>query len=144
MTHQRGIAICLALSLIVTAATTCTKESSNPVVDDAVKAAGPWLATVDSGDYGMSWDQSAGLFRDALTRDKWDQALQSARKPLGPMVSREVKSTRYATSLPGAPDGEYVVIQFAAEFARKKSAVETVTSMRDPDGVWRVSGYFIK
>jgi hypothetical protein len=47
-------------------------------------------------------------------------------------------------SLPGAPDGEYVVIQFATSFENKKSAIETVTPMLDSDGEWRVSGYFIK
>lgn len=48
------------------------------------------------------------------------------------------------TQLPGAPDGEYAVIQFETSFANKKSAIETVTPMKDPDGKWRVSGYFIK
>jgi len=48
------------------------------------------------------------------------------------------------TSMPGAPDGEYVVIQFESSFANKESAVETVTPMKGEDGVWRVSGYYIK
>jgi hypothetical protein len=60
------------------------------------------------------------------------------------MVSRRVKGAQYATSLPGAPDGEYVVIQYDTSFAHKASAVETITPMRDGDGQWRVSGYFIK
>ena len=59
-------------------------------------------------------------------------------------MSRQVISTKYATSLPGAPDGEYVVIQFKTSFENKASAVETVTPMKDPDGEWRVGGYFIK
>jgi len=49
-----------------------------------------------------------------------------------------------ATSLPGAPDGDYVVIQFQTSFANKASAVETITPMRDRDGAYRVSGYFIR
>ena len=48
------------------------------------------------------------------------------------------------TSLPGAPDGEYVVIQFDTSFTNKKVAVETVTPMKDEDGIWRVSGYYVK
>jgi hypothetical protein len=63
---------------------------------------------------------------------------------MGDFISRSVKSAEYATSLPGAPDGEYVVIQFSAGFTNKKSAIETVTPMKDPDGKWRVSGYYIK
>ena len=60
------------------------------------------------------------------------------------LVSRRVKTARYATSLPGAPDGQYVVIQYRTSFANKKSAIETVTPMRDSDGQWRVSGYYIR
>ncbi|MBM4320898.1 MAG: DUF4019 domain-containing protein, partial [Deltaproteobacteria bacterium] len=55
----------------------------------------------------------------------------------------KLKSARYQTSLPGAPDGEYVVIQFESSFENKRSAIETITPMLD-SGKWRVSGYFIK
>jgi hypothetical protein len=54
-----------------------------------------------------------------------------------------VESAQYRTSLPGAPDGEYVVIRFKTEFENKKEAYETVTPMKDKDGEWRVSGYYI-
>jgi len=37
-----------------------------------------------------------------------------------------------------------VVIQFQTSYENKKSAVETVTPMVDPDGEWRVSGYYIR
>ena len=64
--------------------------------------------------------------------------------PLGKLISRKFKSATYATSLPGAPDGHYVVIQFNTSFENKKSGIETVTPMMDKDGMWRVSGYYIK
>ena len=51
---------------------------------------------------------------------------------------------QYAESLPGAPDGEYVVILFKTSFEGKAEAVETVTPMRDADGEWRVAGYYIR
>jgi hypothetical protein len=60
------------------------------------------------------------------------------------MLSRKRKNATYSKTLPGAPDGEYVVIQYESSFERKQSAVETVTPMLDKDGKWRVSGYFIK
>jgi hypothetical protein len=53
-------------------------------------------------------------------------------------------SWEYAEKLPGAPEGKYVVIQYETVFENRASAVETVTPMLDPDGVWRVSGYFIR
>ena len=63
---------------------------------------------------------------------------------MGKLISREVKSAVYESSLPGVPDGEYVVIQFETSFENKKSAIETVTPMLEKDGKWRVSGYYIK
>jgi len=47
-------------------------------------------------------------------------------------------------ALPGAPDGQYVLIQFNASFEQKAHAVETVTPMLERDGTWKVSGYFIR
>ena len=70
--------------------------------------------------------------------------MQAVRTPLGSLISRQVKTQTYKTELPGAPDGEYVVIQFDTSFENKRSAIETVTPMRDKDGAWRVSGYFIR
>jgi hypothetical protein len=55
-----------------------------------------------------------------------------------------VKRARYETSLPGAPDGEYVVIQFETSFENKKAAIETVTPMFEKNRGWRVSGYYIQ
>ncbi len=110
----------------------------------AESAALEWLFLVDEGKYGESWEETAAYFKNAVGKDQWEQTLRAVRKPLGNAVAREAKSAVYATSLPGAPDGEYVVVEFSTSFANKKSAMETVTPMMDGDGKWRVSGYYIK
>ena len=110
----------------------------------AVTAAEQWLLLVDEGKYDQSWREAAEYFKNAVSQDKWHQSLQAVRSPMGKLISRKVKTQVYKTSLPGAPDGEYVVIQFETSFKNKKAAVETVTPMMDEDGVWRVSGYYIK
>ena len=103
-----------------------------------------WLSLVDEGRASDSWADAASYFRGAVTEVQWTASSTAVRRPLGCVVSREVQSERLASELPGAPDGEYVVIQFATSFERKRSAVETVTPMRDTDGRWRVAGYFIR
>lgn len=110
----------------------------------AVSAAENWLSLVDQGKYADSWTQAAEYFKQAVSQNQWEQSLEAARKPLGQLVSRQVQSAVYKKSLPGAPDGEYVVISFETSFSNKKSATETVTPMLEKDGHWRVSGYFIK
>ena len=102
------------------------------------------MRMIDEEKYDESWKDAAELFRNAVTQEQWAQSLKTVRKPLGKLLSRKIKSKTYKTSLPGAPDGEYVIIEFATSFERKKAAVETVTPMRDKDGKWRVSGYYIK
>ncbi len=110
----------------------------------AVEAAKAWLATVDAGDYGKSWDDASAFFRGAITRENWEKAVAGAREPFGKVLSREVKSTTVATTLPGAPDGHYVVIEFTTSFEHKKEASERVTPTLEEDGVWRVGGYFVR
>ncbi len=110
----------------------------------AITAAGVWLSLVDEGNYGESWNQTAGFFKNAVTKEQWLNSMKSFRVPLGKTVVRKLKSKQYTKTLPGAPDGEYVVIQYETTFEKKQSAIETVTPMLDKDGKWRVSGYYIK
>ena len=110
----------------------------------AVSAADAWLRRVDAGQYRASWDDAARLFKNAVSTADWERSLNGVRSPLGKVVSRKVASRMYTESLPGAPDGKYVVIQYQTSFENKNAAIETVTPMLDGDGRWRVSGYFIK
>lgn len=110
----------------------------------AVSAAKAWLTLVDEGKYSESWDETSQYFKNAVPREQWNASLKSVRSPLGEVISRNLKSKEYTKTLPGAPDGEYVVIQYETSFKNKQHAIETVTPMLDKDGKWKVSGYYIK
>ena len=110
----------------------------------AQQSAEKWLALIDSGEYGESWQEAAELFKSRVTKDQWQDALKTTRLPLGKLQSRKVKSTTETKTLPGAPDGQYVVIRYDSSFEQKQSAIETVAAMMGKDGAWRISGYFIK
>ena len=140
MVHR--IACLVIVGLILSGGTAMAGDSGKEAA--AVSAAEKWLATVDAGKYAASWKEAAEFFRNAVKPEQWEQSMQSARKPLGKLISRKVQTKIYKTSLPGAPDGEYVVIQLETSFENKKTAIETVTPMMDKDGNWRVSGYYIK
>ncbi len=113
-------------------------------VNAAVKAAEQWLQLVDQKNYSGSWDEAARFFKAAVKREIWIAQLNQYRAPLGEVVSRKVLTASYMTSLPNAPKGEYVVIQFQVKFASGKKMVETITPLWDEDNAWRVSGYYIK
>lgn len=131
--------------VLVTAALTIGSSPGAPKPEEgAQKSAEQWLSLVDSGKYGASWKTAATYFQNAIKLEQWERSLSAVRKPLGDVVSRKVKSAKYTKTVPGAPDGEYVILQFTTSFTNKKDAVETVTPMLDKSGEWKVSGYFIK
>jgi predicted Ser/Thr protein kinase len=117
---------------------------SKSQTQDAVSAAKEWLTVVDAGNYSGSWKGAAPFFQGAVTETSWETSMISFRKPLGSLISRKLKSAQLMTEMPGAPDGQYVVMQFETSFANTKSAIETVTFARDQDGQWRAAGYYIK
>jgi hypothetical protein len=110
----------------------------------AVEAAEPWLKLLDKGQYSQSWEVSAEYLKAVADRRNWIKMLNAIRKPFGDVVSRELKSKQFTTTLPGMPDGQYVVIEYQSSFAKRKSIIETVTPMLDKDKKWRVSGYYVK
>jgi hypothetical protein len=133
----------VALGLSLTCTTGLAFGAEKPE-DAAQPAAESWLKLVDAGNYAASWDQAAKVFKGAVGQADWVQMAGGVRTPLGKLVSRQLKSREYAEKMAGAPEGKYVVIQYDTVFENKASAVETVIPMADPDGAWRVSGYFIR
>jgi hypothetical protein len=119
-------------------------EDRNAAVQRAIKAADAWLKLVDEGKYRESWAQAASLFKEKITPEGWEKMARDARAPLGPLLSRKFKLAAYATALPDAPAGQYVVIEYDASYANNKSVIDKVTPMLDEDGRWRVSGYWIQ
>jgi hypothetical protein len=118
--------------------------SQDEKIQKAVQASLNWLSIVDEGKYRESWENASALLKKAVTADELSRSLEASRGVFGALESREPTSRSYETALPGAPDGEYVVIQCKSSFTHKKEAVETVTPMLEADDVWRVSGYYIK
>jgi len=122
----------------------CSSQVSNEDIRQAQAAAQGWLGQVDAAEYAQSWDAAAGYFRDRIPQSQWVARVSAVRDPLGKLKRRQQSSLRFRRSLPGAPDGEYVIIQYDSSFEHKAAATETVTPMKDADGRWRVSGYYIK
>ena len=130
-------------ALIACAGVLCAPASGDET-SAARAAAQTWLKAADAGDGARTWNLAAPLFQQSIAVERWTQALATARTPLGAVQQRALSSSTHATTLPGAPDGDYVVMQFHTVFEHKASAVETVTTARQTDGSWRVTGYFVK
>jgi Protein of unknown function (DUF4019) len=137
----RRLLIVALVALVSVGSTVGRGQESN--TKSAQTSVDVWLALVDAERYGDSWDTAASIFRAALPRDAWLTAVQNARMPLGRLKSRAPNGAPSTAKPPRAPEGEYLVFQFSTVF-EQRAAGETVTAFKEPDGSWRVTGYFVK
>lgn len=133
--------ICSALLIFISAG--CSGKIAPEEEKAAINAADAWLAIVDSGAYEDSWRNAADFLKEAVAQDKWVETMTTVRKPMGALIWRKVKSTQYRTMMPQALKGRYLLIDYEASFANRKSVVESVTQMMGKDGKWRVGGYHL-
>jgi Protein of unknown function (DUF4019) len=127
----------------ILATSSCAAQDEH--ADAAAKAAAlAWLSLVDAGSYAESWTAASMRFREAIPKAQWESKVALGRGSLGALKSRRLLTATFKSTLPGAPDGEYVVIRFESSFEHKEAAIETVTPMKDEHATWRVSGYYIK
>jgi hypothetical protein len=111
----------------------------------AQKAAREWLVQTDKIDAAASYNAAGSKFKEAITVDRWDEALQKARAPLGALEQRTIFETTFDKTLPGGgPPGEFALVMYRTVFTRKTDSIETVTLERERDGAWRVIGYYIR
>jgi hypothetical protein len=113
----------------------------NAEKEDAAKlAAGGWLILLDRGDWGRSWETASAVFRTAVPLPAWMDGIAKAREPFGRMLDRKPVEAVYKTALQGRPAGDYVTVIFETQFENKK-VEEVVTTVLEPDGKWRATGY---
>jgi hypothetical protein len=135
----------IAIAIFVSASFSASASAQETeAISNAKASAIAWLALVDAGKYSDTWQQAASRFQSAVSETSWQSAVAAVRTPLGKVNERTLKSAVFTHSLPGAPDGNYVVIQYATQFEHRASAIETVTPTQEKDGSWKVSGYFVK
>jgi DNA-binding CsgD family transcriptional regulator len=106
---------------------------------EVVDTARQWLALLDQSNWDESYRATGASFRALNTPQVWAAASETARRPLGAMISRTFLSEE---NLPAPPSG-YEVVKFRTRFANNNAeTVETVTLDRE-DGRWRVVGVTI-
>jgi hypothetical protein len=139
---MKKIFLVIAASWVMSASGAIAQEAIETT--PGVLAAQEWLALADAGDSVRSWEATSEYFRNFVSQDQWTESLNAFREPLNVLISRTLVRVIPTPVLPGVPDGEYEVLKYNSVFGHKASAVETVTVKKDPDGVWRVIGYYIK
>lgn len=139
---MKALARIATVAVLLTASPAIFSEDTSQAM--AETAAVRWLHLVDSGNYAQSWVTAADSFQGSIEQWQWVSRLSQVRTPLRKVKSRTLSSVTFARSSPGAPDGDSFVFRFATNFRKMAAATETVTVVKNPDGRWCVSGYYIR
>jgi len=134
--------LCVVLGLVLLSP---VLRAASPTNEEAARAAAEeWLALVDGGKFVESWQKLDPAFAKKVGKKKWTSSITEIRERAGKLASRKLLSAEYTKELPGAPEGEYVVVQFDCAFEKKKAATEKVILILGRDLSWRVAGYTVK
>ncbi len=120
------------------------RADTSAAVSAAQAAAEPWLHLLDQQQYAQTWDSAAAAFRTAVSKADWKAAVVQARGPYEPFGTRKLIASKFSTTLPNVPPGQYVILQYETAVAGKRTVIETVTPKRESNGAWRVAGYYVK
>lgn len=147
-----------AIAVLLVAFATSVGQAQDRIVTDPItpdsinadegqaaqEAADAWLALIDSLDYAASWQQAAPMFQQQTSEAQWVQTLRSTLGPLGPFISRAPQEREYRTVLPGAPEGEYVIVTYGSHYTQLAQAVETVVMAKTDADTWQAAGYLVR
>jgi len=134
--------LCVLFAVVISCNAVTAVYADNS--DEALQSAELWLNLADKEDIFTTWEQASTLFKKNISASEWEKAFTKARAPLGSIVARKLLSLQAASTLPAAPDGEYIILRFQTEFTKKKTAIETITQQKEQDGKWRTAGYYIQ
>ena len=100
-----------------------------------------WLADLDAGRYGASWEDAAPLLKGSMPKVQWETGLERARAPMGVMIARKIRQASCTRGTQGDPEAEICVIQYDSQFERRPLTDERVTVLKGKDGTWRVAAF---
>ena len=106
------------------------------------QAAEEWLAYIDEGDIAQSYENAAQLLKDQITQEQWEQRVGDVEGQLGELQSRTFTTAQAFPAPPDAPPGEYVAVQYAADYA--SMAVQESVVLAKEDGTWKTAGYLVR
>ena len=116
-----------------------------PSVEDqeaARQAAEEWLAYIDEGDIAQSYETAAQLLKDQVTQEDWEQSIGEVQGQTGELQSRSFSTAQALPAPSEDPQGEYLAVQYASDYARLP-VQESVVLVKEED-TWKVAGYLVR
>jgi Protein of unknown function (DUF4019) len=141
------LAIALLLSLPGSAQLSKKQEKINAQHADAIAAARTdaeaWLKVEDAETYDKSWAAASEYFRSQVPEQGWVRHMTETRKPLDPLLVRDLTVSEWKTEVPNLPKGEYVAFVYQTTFANAHPQLESVVMVHE-GGAWKMVGYALQ
>jgi hypothetical protein len=118
-------------------------QSEGGAAPEGVEAAKSFLALIDAVKYDESWDAAAPTLKGLVKQGMWTQIQAANHRRFGTLSSRRFESAEATTTIPGSPDGQYVVVKYRSTYGSKRAS-ETVTVTHTDEGQWKVLQYELK
>ncbi|HZD75670.1 MAG TPA: DUF4019 domain-containing protein [Acidobacteriaceae bacterium] len=109
----------------------------------AQTAAEAWLKIEDAESYDKSWAAAAEYFRSQVPEKGWVQHESEMRKPLDPLLARDLEASAWKTEVPNLPKGEYVAFVYQTTFANGHPQLESLVMTHEGDA-WKMVGYAVQ
>jgi Protein of unknown function (DUF4019) len=123
------------------------QEKLNAQHADAIAAARAaaeeWLKIEDAENYEKSWEAASDYFHSQVPEQGWVRRMGVIRKPLDPMVTRDLEASEWNTEMPNLPKGEYVAFVYQTVFANGHPQIESVVMVHERDS-WKMVGYAVQ
>ena len=134
-----------AACLFVLCCVTLSVVRAQDKVDEAgQKAAEEWLALLDTAKYGDSWQKADQSFQSRTTQPQWVERATGLRDSVGPFKSRKLVQADSRTDSSGGAEREFIIVRFESAFEKAPSVSETVFTVKEKDGSWKVTNYFMR
>ena len=128
------------LALVATGARAQAELDTTP----GLLAARAWLAQMDAGSYGLSYENAAPALHGVVTKTQWEKDLVRVREPLGGVVNRKIRQAACTRGTPADPEAEVCLVQYNTQFENRPLGDEQLTLLRGRDGAWRVAAYQLR
>jgi hypothetical protein len=109
-----------------------------------LNAARGWLADLDAGRYGTTWENADPLLKESMPKVTWETGLDKARAPLGVALTRKLRQAGCTRGTQADPEAEICLIQYDTQFENRMLGDERLTVLRGRDGTWRVASYALR
>jgi hypothetical protein len=125
----------MLIAVLLASSAACAQSAAD--IAEAKAAAEKWLKLVDAEEYSLAYNSSSAGVRDGMPKFAWTTLISATHLPLGNIKSRTLKQT---TPKPG---GSSISFEYESRFEKNAKVSESVTTVHEKDGAWRVTGYNI-